>query len=344
MKSFVDRVEIEVHAGNGGNGCLSFRREKYVPRGGPDGGDGGHGGSVVLVGDSHVVTLLDYNYRRRFQAERGSHGQGANKRGRDGETLYLRVPLGTVVQSEEDGVLGEVLCAGQEMVVARGGRGGRGNAAFKSATNQAPRRADPGGSGETRRLVFELKLLADAGLVGKPNAGKSTLLTAVSAATPRIADYPFTTLAPVLGVVGVDDSTSFVLADIPGLIEGAHAGRGLGLDFLRHIERTRVLVFVLDATADVLADYDMLQRELESYALPLGQRPRIIALNKIDLLDDARLATVRATLPAPVEVLPISALARLGLTALLRAIAAHLTPNEQPHTAPAPVLPDTPAP
>ena len=339
MKSFVDRVEIEVRAGDGGNGCLSFRREKFVPRGGPDGGDGGHGGSVVLVGDAHVVTLLDYNYRRRFQAERGAHGQGSNKRGRDGETLVLRVPLGTVVQSQEDGVLGEVLHAGQELLVARGGRGGRGNAAFKSATNQAPRRVDSGGSGETRHLIFELKLLADAGLVGKPNAGKSTLLAAVSAATPKIADYPFTTLAPVLGVVGVDDSTSFVLADIPGLIEGAHAGRGLGIDFLRHIERTRVLVFVLDATADVAADYELLQRELEAHALPLGQRPRLVALNKIDLLDAAGLERARASLPADLEVLPIAALGRVGLPALLRAIAARLA--RTPSTAvPAPVYPD----
>ena len=340
VKSFVDRVEIEVRAGDGGNGCCSFRREKYVPRGGPDGGDGGDGGSVVLVGDAHVVTLLDYNYRRRFKAERGVHGQGANKRGHDGETLILRVPLGTVVRSETDGELGEVLLEGQEMVVARGGRGGRGNAAFKSATNQAPRRADPGSPGEARRLVFELKLLADAGLVGKPNAGKSTLLAAVSAATPKIAEYPFTTLAPVLGVVGVDDSTSFVLADIPGLIAGAHTGRGLGLEFLRHIERTRVLVFVLDATSDVGADYLMLQQELEAYAVPLGQHPRIIALNKIDLLEPAAVQSARAALPADVAVLPVSARARLGLHALIRSIADSLA---RPQREPAPVsrsLPD----
>ena len=321
MPSFIDRVEIEVHAGGGGDGCVSFRREKYVPRGGPDGGDGGDGGSVVLVGDPHVVTLLDYNYRRRFKAERGSHGQGANKRGRDGAALRLRVPLGTVVQSAPGAVLGEVVTAGEELVAARGGRGGRGNAAFKSATNQAPRRADPGAPGEMQRLILELKLLADVGLVGKPNAGKSTLLAALSAATPKIADYPFTTLSPVLGVVRVDDHTSFVLADIPGLIEGAHEGRGLGLEFLRHLERTSVLVFVLDASGEPAADFLMLQRELEAYALPLAGKHRLVALNKIDLLDAASVEAARAALPAGEEVLPLSALGRSGLDALVRAVA-----------------------
>ncbi len=338
MRSFIDQVEIDVHAGNGGDGCLSFRREKYVPRGGPDGGDGGEGGSIVLVGDPHVTTLLDYNYRRQFQAERGARGQGANKSGRAGGTLHLRAPLGTVVKSATDEVIGEVLEAGQNLVVARGGRGGRGNATFKSSTNQAPRRVEPGGVGESRRLRLELKLLADVGLVGKPNAGKSTLLAAISAATPKIADYPFTTLSPVLGVVRVDDSTSFVLADLPGLIEGAHAGRGLGLEFLRHIERTRVLVFVLDATADVAADLQMLQGELDSYAVPLGQRPAMIALNKVDLLDAAAIAAARAALPEGTRTVPISALSRIGLADLVRALAGRLaaTAGDWPGFPPAP--------
>jgi GTP-binding protein len=265
MTSFVDRVEIEVHAGDGGPGSVSFRREKFVPRGGPDGGDGGQGGDVVLVGDRNLTTLLDFTYRHRYEAERGGRGSGANRSGADGAVLRLRVPLGTLARTRDGELRGEVLENGQELVVARGGRGGRGNAFFKSATHQAPKMAQPGTPGESARLVLELKLIADAGLVGKPNAGKSTLLAALSAATPKIADYPFTTLSPVLGVVRVDDERNFVLADIPGLLEGAHAGKGLGLEFLRHIERTRVLVFVLDASAEsAAADYAVLRSELES--------------------------------------------------------------------------------
>jgi GTPase len=328
MASFIDRVEIEVQAGDGGNGCVSFRREKYVPRGGPDGGDGGHGGSVLLAGDPHVTTLLDFTFRRRFRAERGAHGSGANKSGRDGETLRLGVPLGTVVHGVDGEWLGEVLEPGQELVVAKGGRGGRGNAAFKSATNQAPRRAQPGRPGASRRLVLELKLIADAGLVGKPNAGKSTLLAAVSAATPKIADYPFTTLVPILGVVRVDAETSFVLADIPGLLQGAHAGRGLGLDFLRHIERTRVLVLVLDVTEDVAADHAMLCRELDAYATPLGQRRRLVALNKTDLVDAAAVSSARQALPEDETVVPISAATTAGVADLVRAIAGLLAQDD----------------
>lgn len=322
MAGFIDRVQIEVHAGSGGHGCVSFRREKYVPRGGPDGGDGGHGGSVALLGDANLTTLLDFNYRRVFKAERGGHGQGANKRGRDGTTLRLRVPLGTVASSEDGAELGEILDAGEELVVARGGRGGRGNSAFKSATQQAPRRADPGTAGESCRLVLELKLLADAGLVGKPNAGKSTLLSALSAATPEVADYPFTTRSPVLGVVRVDGSTEFVLADIPGLLEGAHEGRGLGLDFLRHVERTRTLVLLLDVSADVGTDYAVLLRELEAYDVRLSRRPRVVALNKIDLVDDAHVRNATAALPAHERVFCISARTRAGLEALTQAVGA----------------------
>jgi GTP-binding protein len=287
MPSFVDRVTLEVRAGDGGRGCVSFRREKFVPRGGPNGGDGGSGGDVVLLGDRNLTTLLDFTYRRRFEAERGAHGEGSDRRGRDGENLVLRVPLGTVVTTAEEPpeVLGEVLEHEEALVVAKGGMGGRGNTFFKSATHQAPRIAQPGTPGEARHLRLELKLIADAGLVGKPNAGKSTLLAALSAATPKIADYPFTTLEPVLGVVSAGEARSFVLADIPGLLEGASAGKGLGLEFLRHIERTRVLVFVLDASLpDPQHDYEVLVKELESYAADLGHRPRIVALNKIDLV------------------------------------------------------------
>ncbi|UCE02419.1 MAG: GTPase ObgE [Candidatus Latescibacterota bacterium] len=324
MFSFIDRVEIEVRAGDGGNGCVSFRREKYVPRGGPDGGNGGDGGSVILVGDAHRATLLDFTYRRRFQAERGTHGQGADKRGRDGRPARLHVPLGTVVKTPDGETLGEVVRSEEELLVAAGGRGGRGNAAFKSATHQAPRRADPGAPGETRRLVLELKLIADAGLVGRPNAGKSTLLAALSAATPKIADYPFTTLSPVLGVVRVDDESSFVLADIPGLLEGAHAGRGLGHDFLRHVERTRVLLLVVDITGEVEEDVAMLRRELETYAEALADRDRIIVLNKIDLVDEATIESMRARLALEEEVVAISARTRAGVDTLVRVTAERL--------------------
>jgi GTPase len=322
MTSFIDRVQIEVRAGDGGRGCVSFRREKFVPRGGPDGGDGGHGGDVVLVGDRNLTTLLDFTYRRRFDAERGRHGSGKEKRGADGVSIRLRVPLGTVVVDAADSTpSGEILEHGQELIVARGGRGGRGNASFKSATRQAPRHAQPGMTGDSRRLVLELKLIADAGLVGKPNAGKSTLLAALSAATPKIAEYPFTTLSPVLGVVRADGDRSFVLADIPGLIEGAHAGRGLGLEFLRHVERAGVLVLVIDVSAaDPLADYDVLLRELESYAPNLGHRRRVVALDKIDLLTPADLESRSAAFAVDEPVVMISGATRRGLQELVRAI------------------------
>ena len=318
MTSFIDHVKIEARAGAGGRGCVSFRREKYVPRGGPNGGDGGCGGDVILVGDRNLTTLLDFTYRRRFEAGRGEGGQGSNMTGAEGETVRLRVPLGTIVTDLAGGTLGEIVEDGAEMIVARGGRGGRGNWFFKSATHQAPRIAQPGEEGESRHLTLELKLLADAGLVGKPNAGKSTLLASVSAATPKIADYPFTTLSPVLGVVRAGDERSFVLADIPGLLEGAHEGRGLGLDFLRHIERTRVLAILIDVTSeDVRGDYDVLLHELASYAPELGARRRLVALTKIDLVDDAAVEAARLLLPESETVLAISGVARRGLRELL---------------------------
>jgi GTP-binding protein len=318
MASFIDRVEIDAHAGAGGRGCVSFRREKFVPRGGPNGGDGGAGGDVILVGNRNLTTLLDFTSRQRFDAGGGEPGRGSNQSGAEGETLRLQVPLGTIVTGSNGLRLGEVLENGAELVVARGGKGGRGNTFFKSSTHQAPRMAQPGLPGESQHLVLELKLIADAGLVGKPNAGKSTLLAAVSAATPKIADYPFTTLSPVLGVVDAGEDRSFVLADIPGLLEGAHEGRGLGLDFLRHVERTRVLVFVLDVAADdVLEDYQVLRHELRTYAPELETRRRIIALNKIDLRTADEIVAIRARLPAEDDVVPISGATRRGLRDLL---------------------------
>ena len=325
MSSFIDRVEIEVRGGDGGRGCVSFRREKYVPRGGPDGGDGGRGGDVVLVGDRNLTTLLDFTYRRRFAAGRGEHGRGAQQQGAEGRDERLRVPLGTTVTTPEGDVVGEVLEHSAELLVAPGGRGGRGNAFFKSATNQAPRHAQPGEPGSARHLVLELKLIADAGLVGKPNAGKSTLLSVLSAARPKIADYPFTTLSPVLGVVDAGDAPGCVLADIPGLIEGAHEGHGLGLDFLRHVERTRVLVVMLDvASGQVRADYDVLLHELGSYAPALLERQRIVVLNKIDVVPDADVRTARAMLPESETVVAISAATQRNLKPLVGAIATQL--------------------
>jgi GTP-binding protein len=285
---FIDFAKIYVEAGRGGSGCMSFRREKYVPKGGPDGGDGGRGGDVILQVKPGMRTLLDFQMRKHFRAKRGEHGKGANKTGRNGEDVVIAVPPGTVVKDAETGeVLADLVSAGDRMIVARGGRGGRGNASFVTSTNQAPRDWEPGELGESRWLVLELKLLADVGLVGLPNAGKSTLLARITAARPKIADYPFTTLTPNLGVVQYKDENSFVVADIPGLIEGAHEGRGLGTEFLRHLERTSVLVVLIEATSsDWAADYRTLVSEMESYNPLLAQKPRIVALTKMDLVAD----------------------------------------------------------
>jgi len=283
----IDRVEIYVKAGEGGNGVVSFRREKFVPLGGPDGGDGGNGGSVYLVGDGSVSTLLSFRYKKRFQAEKGVHGKGKNMYGKRGEDLLIKVPLGTQVRLKTEtgsGVLmADVVEQGQQVLVAKGGKGGRGNTHYATSTNQAPRTAEKGKPGEEKRLLLDLKLIADVGIIGYPNAGKSTLLSAVSKARPKIADYPFTTLEPVLGVVGIGYG-SFVLADIPGIIEGAHDGRGLGLDFLRHIERTKALIHLVDGSSeDPVADFKKVEVELVSYEPSLKDRPRLIAINKIDL-------------------------------------------------------------
>lgn len=285
---FVDHAKIYVKGGDGGNGIVAFRREKYVPHGGPSGGDGGRGGNVIFRADEGLHTLMDFRYNRHFKADRGAHGQGKNMHGAWGEDLVVRVPVGTVVRDDETGdVLGDLTIQGQEVVVARGGRGGRGNARFVNSTHRAPTISENGEPGEERWLRMELKLLADVGLVGFPNAGKSTLIARISAARPKIADYPFTTLVPNLGVVQVHSGDTFVVADIPGLIENAHMGAGLGHEFLRHIERTRVLIFVLDAAEteerDPIQDYEVLHRELEGYNPGLLERPFLVAANKMDL-------------------------------------------------------------
>lgn len=286
---FIDSVRIHVQAGDGGDGAVSWRREKYVPAGGPDGGDGGRGGSVILEATSSLSTLIDFRYQPRYKAERGRNGEGGNRHGRNGEDLVLKVPLGTQVYDDEGNLLVDLLKEGQQWVAARGGRGGRGNARFKSPTRQAPAFAEKGEPAQARWLRLELKLLADVGLVGMPNVGKSTLISAVSAARPKIADYPFTTLVPNLGVVSLGPGESFVMADIPGIIEGAHQGVGLGHAFLRHIERTSVLVFVVDASGregrHPVDDLKVLEKELELYSPDLLERPQIVAANFMDLPD-----------------------------------------------------------
>ncbi len=282
---FVDRAVIEVMAGTGGSGSEAFRREKGVPRGGPSGGDGGKGGDIIVIGDTNLMTLMDFGYRRHYKADRGRHGEGSNRTGRSGEDRELRVPLGTIIRDHDTQEwLGEITTDGDRLVVAKGGRGGRGNAKFTSATRQAPTRWEPGEEGELRRLELELKLMAEVGLVGEPNAGKSTFLSSVTEARPKVADYPFTTLAPNLGVVSLPDFRSFVIADIPGIIEGAHEGKGLGHQFLRHIERTRTLALLVPLDAlDPQAEYDRLRVELSSYSKELGARPHCVILTKSDL-------------------------------------------------------------
>ncbi len=316
---FVDRVVVRVQAGTGGSGASSFRREKYVPMGGPDGGDGGRGGDVIVRADRNLTTLLDYTYRDAWQAERGQHGEGSNRTGRSGADVILPVPPGTVVRdADTNALLGEVVTDGEQLVVARGGRGGKGNAFFVSATHQAPREWQPGEEGEHRRLELELKLIADVGLVGQPNAGKSTLLSVISAARPKIADYPFTTLSPNLGVVPLSDHRSFVVADIPGIIEGAHEGRGLGLQFLRHIERTRILAFLIPIDAeDWQAEFDRLRREVAAYSATLAEKPYCVVFTKLDLLGEHWIPDIEA--PGAFGRFAISAPGRMGLDVLLDA-------------------------
>jgi GTP-binding protein len=333
---FVDEVDILIQAGDGGNGCMSFRREKRVPRGGPDGGDGGSGGSVFVVASQHQNTLVSYRFHPEFKAERGQHGMGANRTGSNGEDLVLEVPPGTVayeMQPDDLIPLADLTEIGARVLVARGGRGGRGNSTFATSPNRAPRRHEPGGAGEARTLRLRLKLLADIGLVGFPNAGKSTLISRISAARPKIADYPFTTLTPNLGVVQLSDDRSFVVADVPGLIEGAHEGHGLGTKFLAHLERTKALVHVIDVSSasgrDPVEDFEVICRELALFAgsgdlaaEALADKPRIAVANKIDALDDPdRLVRLQKYLKKKrVELYSISAATGAGLNPLLEAM------------------------
>ena len=328
---FVDEIDVFVKGGDGGAGCVSFRREKYVPYGGPDGGDGGDGGSIWLEADPALTTLLDFHYRRHYHAERGTHGQGSNRHGASGADLVLRVPLGTVVADRATGEhLGDLTSAGERILAIRGARGGRGNARFATSTNRAPRRADLGRIGPERWLHLELKLLADVGVIGFPNAGKSTLVSRLSAARPKIADYPFTTLEPSLGIVRVDDDRSFVIADLPGLIPGAAEGKGLGLQFLRHTERTRVLLHMLDLDPqtgrDPIDDLQVIDRELAAYSAELAERPQIVVANKADLPDAApnRERVERLCAESGQTLFVISAVTGSGLTDLVRGIAARL--------------------
>ena len=312
--SFVDRVVVEVTAGGGGDGACSFARFKYRPKGGPDGGDGGDGGSIYVRAAANLTTLLDYQYQAAWKAVRGGHGKGKNKTGATAEDVVLPVPPGTVVDDEETGQrLAELLRAGDQVMVARGGKGGRGNSRFTSATHQAPREWDEGGKGGQRRLIFTLKLIADVGLVGEPNAGKSTLLSVISAATPKIADYPFTTLQPNLGVAALTGSRTFVVADIPGIIEGAHAGKGLGLRFLQHVERTRLLAYLLPLDSeDVAAAYQRLRREVGLYSEELAAKPHLVVLTKRDLLaSDDDMPVFEA--PDALKVVTISSASGQGL-------------------------------
>jgi len=339
---FIDEAVIRVAGGDGGNGCSAFRREKFVPRGGPSGGDGGNGGSVYLESNQHLNTLLQFRYKREFSAERGRHGEGSNRHGRDGEDLVLAVPAGTVVY--DDGTGEEIFdfdASGERFLAARGGRGGRGNARFATSTNQAPRRADPGRPGEQRALRLELKLLADVGLVGFPNVGKSTLISRLSAARPRIADYPFTTLEPHLGVVGLDLERSFVMADIPGLIEGAHDGKGLGGRFLKHIERTRLLVHLIDVAEnsgrDPVQDYGVIMAELANFSPEVASKPMLLVASRVDAAGDGdRLAKLRRFAKDRGEPLyEISGVTGQGLEGLKRAIWARLEGIPKPAAVPA---------
>ena len=328
---FVDEIEIYVKGGDGGAGCVSFRREKYVPFGGPDGGDGGDGGSVWLQADPKLTTLLDYHYRRHYAAERGAHGKGANRHGARGRDLVLKVPVGTVVGDRESRtLLGDLAQPGQRLLVQPGAPGGRGNARFATSTNRAPREADPGRYGEGRWLRLELKLLADVGIIGFPNAGKSTLVSRLSAARPKIAEYPFTTLIPTLGIVRVDDARSFVIADLPGLIPGAAEGRGLGHQFLRHTERTRLLLHLLDldpgSGRDPLDDLRVINEELRLYSTVLSARPQIVVGNKIDLPEAAlgRAAVETFCAQTGLGFVAISAATGAGIDTLVRTVTAVL--------------------
>lgn len=323
---FIDVAEIHVRAGKGGAGAVSFRREKFVPKGGPDGGDGGDGGDVVLLATSQLTTLMDFRYRREYVAEDGQNGQGARKTGRNGKSVEVKVPVGTLVKDAgTEDVLADLTRDGERVVIARHGIGGRGNAQFATSTNQAPRSAERGRPGEELDIILELKLLADVGLVGFPNAGKSTLISRISAARPKIADYPFTTLVPNLGIVRVGEGESFVVADIPGLIEGASEGRGLGHQFLRHVERSGVLCFLLDGLSDDPAgDYRVLSEELAKYNPEMVSKRRLVAITKLDAMTPERIEEVREITIDGTKPFLISAVAGQGVDELVRAMSREL--------------------
>ena len=340
---FLDLAKVHIRSGSGGNGCISFRREKYIEFGGPDGGDGGTGGSVRIEAVDGLNTLIDFRYQQHFFAQNGQPGMGKQRTGKDGADIALRVPAGTeVLEEDQETVIADLAQVGDRMVLARGGNGGWGNLHFKTSTNQAPRRANPGQAGVERTIWLRLKLIADVGLLGLPNAGKSTFLAASSNARPKIADYPFTTLHPNLGVVGVD-GVEFVVADIPGLIGGAHEGKGLGDMFLGHVERCSVLLHLVDGTSQAIAeDYRTIMHELDAYGDVLAEKPRITALNKVDALDTAARAEARAALEeaAGTKVFEMSGVAREGLTEVLRALRAKIDEDKLRHK----VQDDEPAP
>ena len=330
---FIDEVFITVQSGDGGRGCVSFRREKFIPKGGPDGGDGGKGGDVILISTSRRRTLYPFRFKRQFKAQNGAHGQGSQKTGKNGSDLTIEIPPGTIVSdAETNELLKDFTQPDETFVVAKGGRGGQGNTRFKSSTQRTPRFAQPGEPGQYLKLKLELKLLADVGLVGLPNAGKSTLISVISSATPKIADYPFTTLTPTLGVVQPDQAESFVVADIPGLIEGAHKGAGLGIRFLRHIERTRILVHLIDAAAidpqNPLASYETINQELAQYNPLLMEKPQIIVLNKMDITGADQAAEAFEAAINGRQVLKISAATRKGIEPLKFKLAEFL---DEPH-------------
>jgi len=327
---FIDHTIIEVAAGRGGDGVVSFRREKYVPRGGPDGGDGGRGGDVIIEATKRLSSLIDLHYKRYYQAERGRHGEGKKKHGKSGTDVVIPVPPGSVVKDADDGaIVGELIADGDRIVVAKGGRGGLGNDHFKSPRNRAPRKATEGKPGESRTLEITLKLIADVGLVGEPNAGKSTLLSVLSAAHPEIADYPFTTKTPVLGIVKTGEFDTLVMVDIPGLIEGAHAGKGMGKEFLRHIERCRILLYLVDASVTEPAEsYRTLRNELLKYDPVLLERPSMLVLTKCDLLEGGTDGIDESLLDIHSKVIPVSAVSSDGLKTLIGELAATLAAME----------------
>ncbi len=320
---FIDSAKIYVRSGKGGDGIIHWRREKFIPKGGPDGGNGGVGGDVIFVADKQINTLLDFRYKKKFIAKDGNVGEGSNKEGRSAEPIYIKVPVGTLIRNAETGeLIVDITEDGQEFVIAKGGRGGKGNWLFRSPTNQAPRVCTPGDPGQEYQLELEMKLLADIGLVGFPNAGKSTLISTISAAKPKIADYPFTTLVPNLGMVYFQPGKSFVVADIPGLIEGAHEGKGLGIQFLKHIERTKALLYLIDCTSpDIKKDYKILANELKAFSKDLPKKKKIIAITKLDIADDdVKKALKKLTFPKGVIVHMISAATNEGIPALVEAM------------------------